>query len=430
LKELLVDETRNIIIVGGGFAGTTLAQKLDGALAAGYELVLISEESYATFHPMLPEAVGASIFPEQVVAPIRQMLSRGRFIMGRVSAIDPTAKTLTCSTLAGELRLSYEHLVLAFGNRARLDLIPGLAEHALPLKTVGDAMHIRNVVLRRMAQIELENDRGLRRRLGHFVVIGGGFSGVEVAGELVDCLKSIRRYYPRVAASEIRVTVLQDQHRLLLELTERLGTAAKHSLAARGVDVRVGTRAVSISAEAVTLADGAMLQSATVICTIGTRPNALVENLGVPIEHGRVVVNGDLSVKDMPGLWAIGDCAQVPNAYDGKLAPPTAQFAVREARCLAANLVATLSGGPTQAFDYRARGSMAAIGHLKGVADVFGIPVSGLPAWLLWRAYYLSQMPTLGRKLRIFVEWTWGMFFPTDITHLRFTRSHELRDSA
>ena len=301
-----MDETRNIIIVGGGFAGTTLAQKLDGALAAGYELVLISEESYATFHPILPEAVGASIFPEQVVAPIHQMLSRGRFIMGRVSAIDPAAKTLTCSTLAGELRLSYEHLVLAFGNRARLDLIPGLAEHALPLKTVGDAVHIRNVVLRRMAQIELESDRGLRRRLGHFVVIGGGFSGVEVAGELVDCLKSIRRYYPRVTANEIRVTVLQDQHRLLLELTERLGTAAKHSLAARSVDVRVGTKAVSISAEAVTLADGAVLQSATMICTIGTRPNALVENLGLPIEHGRVVVNGDLSVKDMPGPWRSG----------------------------------------------------------------------------------------------------------------------------
>jgi NADH dehydrogenase len=430
MKELLVDETRNIIIVGGGFAGTTLAQKLDGALASGYELVLISEESYTTFHPMLPEAVGASIFPEQVVAPIRQMLSRGRFIMGRVSAIDPAAKTVTCSTLAGELRLSYEHLVLAFGNRARLDLIPGLAEHALPLKTIGDAMHIRNVVLRRMAQIELESDRELRRRLGHFVVIGGGFSGVEVAGELIDCLKSIRQYYPRVAASELRVTVLQDQPRLLLELSEQLGAAAKRLLAARGVDVRIGAKAVSVNSGAVTLADGAVLQTATVICTIGTRPNALVESLGVPIEHGRVVVNGDLSVKDTPGLWAIGDCAQVPNAHDGKLAPPTAQFAVREARCVAANLVATLSGLPTQAFDYRVRGSMAAIGHLKGVADVFGIPLSGLPAWLLWRAYYLSQMPTLGRKLRIFVEWTWGMFFPTDITHLRFTRSHELRDSA
>jgi NADH dehydrogenase len=425
-----VNDTRNIVIVGGGFAGTTLARKLDRALPPGYQLLLISEESYTTFHPMLPEAVGASIFPEQVVAPIRQMLSRGRFIMGRVSAIDSAANMLTCSTLAGELTISYAHLVLAFGNRARLDLIPGLAEHALPLKTIGDAMHIRNVVLRRMAQIELESDRELRRRLGHFIVIGGGFSGVEVAGELVDCLKSIRRYYPRVAAREIRVTVLQDQPRLLPELNERLGTAAHRSLAARGVDVRIGAKAVSISAEAVMLANGARLRSATVICTIGTRPNGLIESLGVPIERGRVVVNGDLSVKDTPGLWAIGDCAQVPNAHDGKLAPPTAQFAVREARWLAANLVAKLSSRPTQAFDYRARGSMAAIGHLNGVADIFGVPLSGLPAWLLWRAYYLSQMPTLGRKLRIFVEWTWGTFFPTDITHLRFTRSRELRDSA
>ena len=257
----------------------------------------------------------------------------------------------------------------------------------------------------------------------------GGFSGVEVAGELVDCLKSIRRYYPRVAADEIKVTVLQDQPRLLLELTERLGTAAHRSLTSRGVDVRTGARAVAVSADAVTLADGTALRSATVICTIGTSPNALVETLGIATERGRIVVNGDLSINGTPGLWAIGDCAQVPNAHDGKLAPPTAQFAVREARCLAANLMATLSGRPTRLFNYRARGSMAAIGHLKGVADLFGIPLSGLPAWLLWRAYYLSQMPTLGRKLRIFVEWSWGMFFPTDITHLRFTRSHELRES-
>ena len=425
-----MNEARKIVIVGGGFAGTTLARKLDGRLPTGYELLLISEESYTTFHPMLPEAVGASIFPEQVVAPIRQMLSRGRFIMGRASAIDKTAKTLTCSTLAGELRVTYEHLVLAFGNRARLDLIPGLAEHALPLKTVGDAMHIRNVVLRRLAQIELESDASLRRRLGHFVVIGGGFSGVEVAGELVDCLKSIRRYYPRVAPSELRVTLLHDQPHLLPELRERLGIAAERSLAARGVDVRLGAKAASVSGEAVTLADGGVLQSATVLCTIGTRPNALVENGGVPTERGRVVVNGDLSVQGTRGIWAIGDCALVPNARDGKLAPPTAQFAVREAYCLAANLMATLSDRATRAFDYRARGSMAAIGHHRGVADVFGVPVSGLVAWLLWRAYYLSQMPTLGRKLRIFVEWTWGLFFATDITHLRFTRSHELRDSA
>jgi len=418
-------ETKSIVIVGGGFAGTTLARALDGRLPRDYNLVLISEESYTTFNPMLPEAVGASIFPEQLVAPIRQMIERTRFIMGRVSAIDARRKTVTASTLAGELTLPYEHLVLAFGNRARLDLLPGLAENALPLKTIGDAMHIRNMVLRRVAQIELETDSALRRRLGHFVVIGGGFSGVETAGQLADCLAGILPYYPRVAADELKVTLLQDQPRLLPELSERLGVAAHRSLAARGVDVRTGTRALCVGARAVALAGGEMLHAATTICTIGTRPNALVERITIPVERGRIVVNADLAVRDTPGLWAIGDCALVTNARDGKFAPPTAQFAVREARHLAGNLLAVLNGAPTRAFDYRARGSMAAIGHMKGVADVFGLPVWGLPAWLLWRAYYLSQMPTLGRKVRIFVEWTWGMFFPTDITHLRFTRSHE-----
>jgi NADH:ubiquinone reductase (H+-translocating) len=422
-----MDNAKSIVIVGGGFAGTTLARALDGKLPGGYELVLISEESYTTFNPMLPEALGASIFPEQAVAPIRQMLTRTRFVMGRVVAVDTATRMVTASTLAGERKLRYEHLVLAFGNRARLDLIPGLAEHALPLKTIGDAMHIRNMVLRRVAQIELETDPAVRRRLGHFVVIGGGFSGVETAGELVDCLHSIRRYYPRVAADELKVTLLQDQPRLLLELSERLGLAAHRSLSARGVDVRTGgARATCVGERAVALAGGEMLHAATVICTIGTRPNALIGRMTLPVERGRIVVNPDLSVRDTPGVWAIGDCASITNARDGKLAPPTAQFAVREARHAAANLLATLKGAPTRAFDYKARGSMAAIGHMKGVADVLGIPLSGLPAWLLWRAYYLSQMPTLGRKVRIFVEWTWGMFFPTDITHLRFTRSQDV----
>jgi NADH dehydrogenase len=349
--------------------------------------------------------------------------------MGRVTAVDRAARTLRCATLAGEIEVGYEHLVLAIGNRARLDLIPGLSEHALPLKTVGDALHIRNMVLRRVAQIELETDAALRRRLGHFVVIGGGFSGVEVAGELVDCLRSIRRYYPRVAAGELHVTLLHDQPRLLPELSPRLGAAAQRSLAVRGVDVRTGARAAAVDGREVRLAGGGVLSTATVICTIGTRPNALVESLGLATERGRVVVDADLSVRGAPGVWAIGDCAQVPNAHDGRLAPPTAQFAVREARCLAHNLRAVLAGRPLRVFDYRARGSMAAIGHRRGVADVFGVPLSGLPAWLLWRAYYLSQMPTFGRKLRIFVEWTWRMFFPTDITHLRFTRSQELEDA-
>lgn len=420
---------KTIAIVGGGFAGTTLLRALDGRLPAGYELLLVSEESYTTFNPMLPEALGASVFPEQVVAPIRQMIRSARFVMGRVTGVDPVRRTLRCETLAGLREERYEHLLLAFGNRARLDLLPGLAEHGLALKTVGDALHVRNMVLRRVARIELETDPAVRARFGHFVVIGGGFSGVETAGELVDCLAGLRRYYPRVDASELKVTLLQDHPCLLPELSERLGNAAHASLAARGVRVRVGTRARLVGERGVMLATGEFVPAATVICTIGTRPNALVERMLLPIERGRIVVNPDLSVQGVPGLWAVGDCALIPNAHDGRSAPPTAQFAVREAKLAAANLLASLAGRPTRAFRYRARGVMASIGHRRGVADVLGVPLSGLPAWLLWRAYYLSQMPTFGRKLRIFVEWTWAMLFGSDITHLRFTRSHEQDDA-
>jgi NADH dehydrogenase len=421
-----IAETKTIVIVGGGFAGTTLAQALDGRLPAGYELLLISEESHTTFNPMLPEAVGASIFPEQVVAPIRQMLKTARFIMGRVSAIDIERRTLTCTTLAGERMIGYEHLVLAFGNRARLDLLPGLAEHALPLKTVGDAMHIRNVVLRRLARMELESNECLHRELGHFVVIGGGFSGVETAGELVDCLKSIRRYYPRASGDAIKVTLLHDSMRLLPELPERLGRAAHRSLVRRGVAVRTGVRASRVSERGVHLADGEFLPAATVLCTIGTRANPLVEHASLPAERGRILAGDDLRVRGTTNVWAIGDCALVINAHDGTFAPTTAQFAVAQARCLATNLLAAIAGKPARAFSHRSRGQMAAIGHRKGVASIFGVAFTGLPAWLMWRAYYLSKMPTPGRKLRIFLEWTWGMFFPNDITHLRFTRSPDL----
>lgn len=423
-------QRRSVVIVGGGFAGTATARALAGKLPADVGLTLVSEESYTTFNPLLPEAVGASIFPEQVVAPLRELLmpdSASRFVMGRVTAVDTGQRQLQCETLHGTLQLPYDHLVLAFGNRARLDLLPGMEEHALPLKTVGDAMDIRNAVLRRLACIELETDAEHRRSLGHFVVIGGGFSGVEVAGELVDCLRSVRRYYPQVQADELKVTVLHDGDRLLPELPAALGSAALQSLHRRGVQVRLGARAARITADGVVLTDGTALAASTRIGTIGTRPNALALALGLPTERGRIKVAGDLSVPGALGLWAVGDCAAVPNAFDDQLAPPTAQFAVREGGLLAHNILQALAVQPTRAFRHKPLGAMASIGHMKGVAQVFGLSVSGLPAWLLWRAYYLSQMPTLGRKLRIFVEWTWGMFFPTDVTHLHFPGSHALQ---
>ena len=417
-----------IVIVGGGFAGANLTRLLQKR-ARFADITLVSEESYTTFNPMLAEVVGATVFPEHVVAPLRATVGRARFVMGTVAGVDFANKTLRCDTLKHDVEIRYDHLVLAFGNRARVDLIAGMAEHAVVLKTVGDAMHIRNLVLRRLAQIELETDPALRRCLGHFVVVGGGFSGVEVAGAVADSLREIRRYYPRVDAEELKVTLLQSVDRLLVELPPSLGQAAERSLVRRGVNVMTMTGASAIGAREVTLNDGRVLHAATTICTIGTAPNALAARLQpLPMERGRLVTQPDLSVANADGVWAIGDCALISNGDDGP-APPTAQFAIAEARHLARNLVARCLGKPARPFAYRAKGMMATVGHLKGVATIFGVRLSGLPAWLAWRAYYLSQMPTLGRKLRIFVEWSWGMFFPPDITHFRFTRSHEFVES-
>ncbi|MFZ6861710.1 NAD(P)/FAD-dependent oxidoreductase [Undibacterium sp. Ji67W] len=287
-------------------------------------------------------------------------------------------------------------------------------------------MHIRNTVLRRLAASELETDEEKIRALGHFVVIGGGFSGVEVAGELVDCLASIQHFYPRIKKQYLKVTVIHDGDRLLPELPASLGMAAQSSLTKRGVAIHLARRATSISDVGVHFADGLTIAGATVISTVGTCTNPLLETLGLALSRGRIAVQADMQVIDAPGLWAAGDCALIPNAHDNDFAPPTAQFAVVEGKLVAENILAHIANKPTRSFKHQSRGMMAAIGHMRGVAEVFGIQFSGLPAWLLWRAYYLSQMPTLGRKVRIFVEWTWGMFFSVDITHLRFTRSGDV----
>jgi NADH:ubiquinone reductase (H+-translocating) len=417
-----------IVIIGGGFAGTALARSLERRLPEGHRIVLVSEESYTTFNPLLAEVVGASVFPEHAVAPIRQMLRAGdasQFIMGRVTDVDFERRRVQALTLAGNREIEYQHLVLAFGSRANLDLVPGMAQHALPLKLVGDAMFIRNRVLQRIARIELETDPEVRRRMGHFIVIGGGFSGVEVAGALADFLRSALRYYPRVEKQELKVTVLEGGDRLLPDLPRSLGEAAARSMRSRQIDVRLNSRAARIDADGVMLGDGEVIAGATVICTIGTRPNPLVAQLKLPMQRGRIVTAPDLSVAGLPGLWAIGDCALVRNGLTQQPAPPTAQFAVAQAKALAHNIVAWGQGRATREFRHESKGMMATTGHQKGVAQLFGLRLHGLAAWLLWRAYYLLLMPTFGRKVRIWLEWTWSMFFAADITHLRFTRSIE-----
>jgi len=418
-----------IVILGGGFAGVTLAQLLERRLRT-CEIVLISQENYITFNPLLPEVVGASIFPAHAIAPMRNMLSRTRLLMGQVQAIDRAQQTVhynAGSSITGMQH--YGQLVLALGQRAALGFIPGMDTHGMPLKLLGDALKIRQRLVERLEQANLTADPEQQRLLCQFVVVGGGFSGVEIAGEMADFLRTLVRYYPRIEAGVVDVTVVHSSDQLLPELAPALGRRAYRAMCQRGIHFLLNRRVIAAEADGIQVRDPdgniAKVPAGLIVCTIGNRPNPLIEQLDLPLSRGRVTTDATLRVPQTDDLWALGDCAAVINAHDNQPSPPTAQFAIAQAKQLAANLARYYRGESLRPFHYRSRGMMATVGHNKGVAKIFGIPLWGLPAWLLWRAYYLAKMPTLGRKLRIYVEWTWGMLFPHDITHLRFTGSQE-----
>jgi NADH:ubiquinone reductase (H+-translocating) len=414
--------TKNLVIVGGGFAGVTLAQHLEHKLPTRWRLSLVSQENFITFNPLLPEVVGASILPGHVIAPHRQMIHCSHVCMAQVTDIDYEAKVVHYLG-EGSGMLRYDQLVLACGVNANLDLVKGMAQHALPLKTLGDALFLRNRIISRLEQAELQPDPVARRWLTTFVVIGGGFSGVETAGVLTDFLRASLKYYPRIKRDDIRVVLLHGQNRLLPELSASLGEFAGRKMRMHGLDVRLEARAARIDDRAVTLASGEIIPAGTVVCTIGTMPNSLVTDSPLPKEKGRVKVDADMSVPGFEGVWAIGDCAAVPNRLDGKISPPTAQFADRQGRQLAANIAARLRGAPTREFSFKPVGQLSTIGHNKAVAEMFGIKLSGFIAWLLWRGVYLLKIPTFSRKTRLFLEWNWAMFFPPDISHLGYRRT-------
>jgi NADH dehydrogenase len=413
---------KNLLIVGGGFAGTKAAQMLEHTLPPNWTLTLINQENFITFNPLLPEVVGASILPGHVVAPHRLMIHCTRVFMARVTQIDP-AQRLVYYLGEGPGKLPYDELVLACGTTANIDVVPGMVEHALPLKTLGDALFLRNRVIERLEQAELQPDAQQRRWLLSFIVVGGGFSGVETAGELVDFLCASLRYYKQIGVQDLRIALLHSGDRLLPELSYRLGMFTLRKMRARGVDVRLNTPVVRVTDKEVGLKSGEIISAGTVVCTVGTQPNALLEQIPGVRNRGRLVVNPDMSVPGVEGVWALGDCAALTNAHDAKLCPPTAQFAEAQAKQLALNIVARLNGQATRAFRYRSKGQLSSVGHNKAVAEVFGLKLSGFLAWLMWRGVYLIRMPTLARKTRLFLEWNWAMFFPPDIAHLGFRRT-------
>jgi len=430
------NELKHLVIVGGGFAGVTLASKLEKTLPADWDIYLLSKTNFITYNPLLPEVIGASILPGHVQAPFRLMLKRTRIRMVTVDSIDYQNKLIHYHN-DRVASLHFDQIVLAGGVQANTSMLPGLAEHSLPLKTVGDALTIRNQIVERLEQATIHPDPERRKQLTTFAILGGGFSGVESAGELEDFLRSAQRYYKNVDLENCRVILIHGTDRLLPELSEKLAAITLKNFQKRGIDVRLNERAQTLEDERILLKSGEVIEAATIICTIGTIAHTFVTDDHLPIERGKVITQPDMSVAGAEGVWALGDCALVPNMPKKHKAqkseqdvhiqysPPTAQFADRQAKVLAKNIVAKLTGKETKEFSYTPLGMLASIGHNKAVAEIMGMRFSGLIGFMLWRGVYLLKVPTLARKVRLFLEWNWAMFFPPDIAHLGFKRSGE-----
>ena len=416
-----------IVILGGGFGGVYTALTLEKLLgkAANVEINLISKENYIVFQPMLPEVLSGSIGLVDTLTPIRRLCPRTNLYTRPIEGIDLKRQRITAAQGFGShpCELEYDHLVITLGNVTSFAGVPGLTEHALPFKYLSDALTIRNHVIHALEQADIEADPAVRQALLTFVVAGGGFSGVEAAAELNDFVRAAAKSYRHTMAHDLRVVLLHAGAVILPEMPENLGVFAGKLLAKRGVDIRYQTRLAGATAGYALLATGERIATKTLVSTVPSAPNPLVAVLPCAKDKGRIVVDAYLQLPDYPGVWAVGDCAFILDAKTGEPAPPTAQHAVREARCVASNIVATLHGAPPTVFSYKALGKMGSLGHRSAVAEVCGLRLSGFLAWWLWRTVYLLKLPGLDRKLRVALDWTLDLFLPPDIVQLKADRA-------
>jgi NADH:ubiquinone reductase (H+-translocating) len=410
---------KHVVIVGGGFAGVECARRLERQLGSDWQIILFNSQNHTTFTPLLAEVVGSSISPLHVVWTIRQYLRRTICHTAEISHIDFAAQEVAFKLAGGrQARQKYDHLIIACGMMVNTDVLPGAAAHSFALKTLGDALVLRNHVIEQLERAEVEPDPERRRHLLSFAILGGGFTGVETAGEVFDLLTEAIPFYRTLKRSDRHVTIIQGGDRILPELPQSLSESAFERMAGRGIEIRLKTRAKAITERGVLLEEGPPILAGTVICTIGNTTHPTVTNSGLPLEHGRIPTDADMRVRGKENVWALGDCALVPNAYDGKPSPTLAQFALRQARQLADNISRRTRGEPTRPFHYKTLGLFGAIGRRNAVGDVLGIKISGFFAWFMWRGIYLSKMPTLARKVQIAFDWGWDLLFPRDICEI------------
>ena len=394
------------LILGGGFAGAYVA-----SLLGNHGSTIVSPQNSMLYTPLLPEAAAGNLEPRHVVVPLRQMCPHAELVQGRVVSVDTSARTVSADTIAGPAEISYDRLVVALGAVTRTFPVPGLVEHGRGFKDIADAIALRNHVLQRL---EAAAAGGPDSELG-VVFVGAGYAGGEALAELNDLALAALRYYPSLQGVRQRWVLVDSASSILAEIPRRLGRYAAAQLRHRGIEIHVGETLVSYDGDTATLSGGTEVPARTLVWTAGVKASPLVGEFGLPLDgRGRVEVDATLRVVGCDDVWALGDCAAVPNTRTpGRTDPPTCQHALRQARALARNLT-----GEPQPYGYQMLGQVATLGRYKGIADVMGLHLSGFAGWFVARTYHLYALPLFTRKLRVVADWTTSLLFPRDIAEL------------
>ena len=415
-----------IVILGGGFGGVTTARHLERRLRhkADVEITLVSRENFFVLTPLLFEACSGRLELRHCAQPIRAALPRTRFIEASVDHVDVERQTVRAVSLEGaSYDLPYDHLVVALGASTNERLISG-SSNAFTFKTMADALVLRNHVIEQFERADATSQATTRRGCLTMVVIGGGLVGVELLGELTAFVDDVLRFYPRIRRDEIRFQLFEAGPRVLPEIDEKLAAVAADVLRRRGADIHVSTAVQSIERGRLRVGD-TTIDAGTIVLTAGIVPSRVASDIAVVHDQrGRIAVHETMRSRSHPNVWALGDCASIPGP-DGRPYPALAQHTVREARRLARNIEAAIENREPSPFVFRPLGTMASLGHTRAVALVFGMRLTGFPAWWLRRTYYLFQMPRWDRRLRIVLDWTIALFFRPDITKVELRVERE-----
>lgn len=415
-----------ILVLGGGFGGIYAALRFEKALAGNtsLEVTLVNRENFFLFTPMLHEVAASDLDMTDIVNPIRKLLRRVKFVEGDVESIDLAAHRVVVSHGGNPHahEFEYDHLVVALGAITNFYALPGVEERALTMKSLGDAIALRNRLIECLEEADPECCR-VKQPLLTFVVAGGGFAGVETVAAVNDFLREALTFYPNLTEGHLRVVLVHDGPIILPELGPALGAYAQRKLTERKVEIRVGTKIAGMSSAGVTLNDGTLIAANTLVWTAGTAPNPLLATLPCQKERGRLVADAYMKVPGWAGVWALGDCAVIPDPHSGQPYPPTAQHALRQGRVLAENVLAEILGGKKQPFVFKTIGLLASIGRRTGVARILGVNFSGFVAWWLWRTIYLSKLPRFEKKVRVALDWLLDVVFSKDLVQIRTRRA-------